>query len=118
MDEGGTIITVGSSTRLLHALGHSWWTTREDSDLGKMIVFFLEIVKELDKVWSSKVSDCLQPSEEGSVGDLLEVTLTNVLKGKRTMDKVDSTQGNQVTKYSTLHSPTWLFEGQTFQRIE
>ena len=46
MKEGWTLEAVGGSTGSLHSIGHSRWSTREDTDLGKEDVLFLEVVKE------------------------------------------------------------------------
>ena len=80
VDEGRSIVAVGGGTSFLHSLGHSRRTTGEDSDLRKMVVLFLKVVEEPDEVGSSEMGHSLQSSEEGAIGDLLEVTLTDVLQ--------------------------------------
>ena len=81
--EGGSLETVGSCTSSLHTIGHAWGTAGEHTNLGKKDVLFLEVVKELIKVWTTKVSDTTQASEQTLARQPLEMTLTDVLKERR-----------------------------------
>ena len=121
VDEGRSIVAVGGCTRFLHSLGHSRRTTGEDSNLWKMVVLFLKVVKEPDEVGSSEMGHSLQSSEEGAIGDLLEVTLTDVLEemSVNALSNTSSThpqslRPNTTPVYTTRcnvasHLPTWLF---------
>ena len=80
MKEGWALKAVGGSTGSLHAIGHSRWSTREDTDLGKENILLLEDVKELDKVWTAKVGDGTKTSKQTLARQLLEVALTDVLE--------------------------------------
>ena len=82
MKEGRSLKAVGGSTGSLHSIGHSRWSTREDTDLGKEDVLFLEVVKELVEVGTTKVSGSTKTSEQTLARQLLEVTLTDVLLGE------------------------------------
>ena len=64
VEEGRAFEAVGGSTSSLHAIGHARWATREDTNLGKKNVFFLQVVKELVEVWTSKVGDRTKSSEQ------------------------------------------------------
>ena len=55
-------------------------------------MFFLQVVKEALEVRASKVGHCTQTSEEGLVGDLLEVTLTDVLHRREKSGDINVTQ--------------------------
>ena len=79
VDEGWTLKAVGGSTGSLHSIGHSRWSTREDTNLGKQDVLFLEVVKELVEVGTTKVGGATKTSEQTLARQLLEVTLTDVL---------------------------------------
>ena len=46
MDEGRSFKAVGGSAGSLHSVGHSRWSTREDANLGKEDVLFLEGVED------------------------------------------------------------------------
>ena len=83
MDEGRTLKAVGGSTGSLHSIGHSRWSTREDANLGKKNVLFLEVVEELVKVGTTKVGDGTKTSEQTLARQLLEIVLTDVLQGSR-----------------------------------
>ena len=83
VDEGWTLEAVGGSTGSLHSIGHSRWSTREDTDLGKEDVLFLEVVKELVKVGTTKVGGATKTSKQTLARQLLEMTLTDVLLGER-----------------------------------
>ena len=82
MKEGWSLKAVGGSTGSLHSVGHSRRTTREDTNLAKMDVVFLEDVKELVEVGTTKVSDGTKTSEQTLAGQLLEIALANVLRKK------------------------------------
>ena len=84
VNEGGSLVSVGGLARLLHALGHARRPAGEDPNLWKVVVLLLQVVEEALEIRTSKVSHCTQASEEGLVGDLLEVALTNVLHRKTT----------------------------------
>ena len=79
VDEGRTLKAVGGSTGSLHSIGHSRWSTREDTNLGKKNVLFLEVVKELVEVGTTKVGGTTKTSEQTLARQLLEVTLADVL---------------------------------------
>ena len=79
MKEGWTLEAVGGSTGSLHSIGHSRWSTREHTDLGKEDVLFLEVVKEGVEVGTAKVGDGTKTSEQTLARQLLEMTLTDVL---------------------------------------
>ena len=86
MKEGRSFKAVGGSAGSLHSIGHSRWSTREDTNLGKEDVLFLEIVKERIEVGTTKVSDSTKTSEQTLARQLLEITLTDVLEqGKEFM---------------------------------
>ena len=78
VDEGRTLKAVGGSTGSLHSIGHSRWSTREDTNLGKKNVL-LEVVKELVEVGTTKVGGTTKTSEQTLARQLLEVTLADVL---------------------------------------
>ena len=82
VEEGGAFKAVGSSTGSLHSIGHSRWSTREDTNLGEKDVLLLEVVKELVEVWTTKVGGTTETGEQTLARELLEVTLTDVLKRK------------------------------------
>ena len=82
MKESWTFKAVGGSTGSLHSVGHSRWSTREDTNLGKNNVLFLEVVKELVEVGTTKVGDGTETSEQTLSGQLLEIALTDVLQIK------------------------------------
>ena len=79
MKEGWSLKAVGGSTGSLHSIGHSRWSTREDANLGKKNVLFLEVVKELVEVGTTKVGGTTKTSEQTLARQLLEVTLADVL---------------------------------------
>jgi predicted RNA-binding protein len=79
MEEGWTLKAVGGSTGSLHSIGHSRWSTREDTNLGKEDVLFLEVVKEGVEVGTTKVGDRTKTSEQTLAGQLLEIALADVL---------------------------------------
>ena len=64
VDESWTVKAVGGSTGSLHSVGHSRWSTREDTNLGKNNVLFLEVVKELVEVGTTKVGDGMETGEQ------------------------------------------------------
>ena len=80
MKERWAFIAVGGSTGSLHTIGHSRWSTREDTDLGQENVLFLEDVKELVEVWTTKVGDGTKTSKQTLARQLLEVALTDILE--------------------------------------
>ena len=82
MKEGWSLKAVGGSTGSLHSIGHSRWSTREDTNLGKSDVLFLEVVEELVEVGTTKVGDSSKTSEQTLARQLLEIALTDVLKCK------------------------------------
>lgn len=45
-------------------------------------MLLLQVVEEALEIRTSEVGHCTQASEEGLVGDLLEVALTNILHRK------------------------------------
>ena len=71
---------VNSCASSIYAIGHAWGTTGEHTNLGKKDVLFLEVVKELVKVWTTKVSDGTQSSEQTLARNLLEMTFADVLQ--------------------------------------
>ena len=77
--EGWTLEAVGGSTGSLHSIGHSRWSTREDTDLGKEDVLLLEVVEEGVEVGTTKVGDGTKTSEQTLARQLLEIALTDVL---------------------------------------
>ena len=79
VDEGWTLKAIGGSTGSLHSIGHSRWSTREDTNLGKEDVLFLEVVEELVEVRTTKVGGATETSKQTLARELLEVTLTDVL---------------------------------------
>ena len=79
MDEGRALKAVGGSTGSLHSVGHSRWSTREDTNLGEENILFLEVVKELVEVWTTEVGGTTKTSKQTLARQLLEVTLTDVL---------------------------------------
>ena len=79
VDKSWPFKAVGSSTGCLHSIGHSRWSTREDTNLGEKDVLFLEIVKELVEVWTTKVGGTTETGEQTLARKLLEMTLTDVL---------------------------------------
>ena len=64
VDEGWTLKAVGGSAGSLHTIGHSRWSTREDTDLGKEDVLFLEVIEEGSEVRTTKVGDGTKTSEQ------------------------------------------------------
>ena len=82
VEEGGTLKAVGGSTGSLHAIGHARGTAGEHTNLGQQDVLLLEVVKELVEVWTPKVSDGSQPSEQTLARQPLEVALADVLDRK------------------------------------
>ena len=80
MDEGWALKAVGGSTGSLHSIGHSRWSTREDTNLGQENVLFLEVVEELVEVRTTKVGGTTKTCEQTLARQLLEVTLTDVLQ--------------------------------------
>ena len=83
VDEGWTLKAVGGSAGSLHSIGHSRWSTREDTNLGKEDVLFLEVVKELVEVGTTKVGGATKTSEQTLARQLLEMTLADVLCEER-----------------------------------
>ena len=83
MEEGRALEAVGGSTGSLHAVGHARGTTGEDTDLGQQDVLLLKVVKELVEVWTTKVGDGSEASEQTLARQPLEVTLTDVLKNEQ-----------------------------------
>ena len=79
MKEGRSFKAVGGSTGSLHSIGHSRWSTREDTNLGKEDVLFLEVIKEGVEVRTTKVGDGTKTSEQTLARQLLEIALTDVL---------------------------------------
>ena len=88
MDECWTFETVCSGTGGLHSIGHSRWSTREDTNLGEKDVLFLEVVKELVEVWTTKVGGTTETGEQTLAGELLKVALTDVLKREEINDRM------------------------------
>ena len=82
MEEGRAFKAVGGSAGGLNPIGHSRWSTREDSNLGEKDVLLLEVVKELVEVWTTKVGGTTKTGEQTLARELLEVTLTDVLEEK------------------------------------
>ena len=80
MEEGRAFKAVGGSTGSLHAIGHAWGPTGEHTNLGQKDVLLLEVVKELVEVWTPKVSDGTESSEQALPRQPLEVALTDVLQ--------------------------------------
>lgn len=80
VEESRSLEAVGGSTGLLNTIGHSRWTAGEHADLRQKDVVFLQAVKELVEVWSTKVGDSTQAGEETAARNLLEVPLTDVLE--------------------------------------
>ena len=89
VDEGWTLKAVGGSAGSLHTIGHSRWSTREDTNLGKEDVLFLEVVEKLVEVWTTKVGGTTKTSEQTLARQLLEMTLTDVLQGETRREKVN-----------------------------
>ena len=83
VDESWTFEAVGGGTGCLNSIGHSRWSTREDTNLREKDIFFLEVVKELVEVWTTKVRGTTKTSEQTLARDLLEVTFTDVLRKKK-----------------------------------
>ena len=81
VDERRSLETVGDCASCFHTICHARWTTGEDTNLWEQLVFFLETVKELVEVGTAKVSYSPQPGEETATRQLLEVPLTDILKG-------------------------------------
>ena len=79
MKEGWTLEAIGGSTGSLHSIGHSRWSTREDTDLGKEDVLFLEVIKEGVEVGTTKVGDGTKTGEQTLARQLLEIALTDIL---------------------------------------
>lgn len=79
VDKGRPLESVGGLACVLHTLGHARRATGEDPNLREVVVLLLQVVKEALEVRTPKVGHCAQASEEGLVGDLLEVALTDVL---------------------------------------
>ena len=79
VDEGWTLKAVGGGTSSLHAIGHSRWSTREDTNLGKENVLLLEVVKELVEVRTTKVGGTTKTSEQVFTRKFLEAILTDIL---------------------------------------
>ena len=77
--EGRSLKPVGDSTGSLHTIGHARGAAGEHSNLGKKDVLFLQVVKKLVEVGTSKVSDSSKSSEQTLARQPLEVTLTDVL---------------------------------------
>ena len=84
VEEGRALEAVGDCTSSLHAIGHPWRSAGEHTNLWQQNIVFLETVKELVEIWSPKVSDGPQSSEETATRQLLEVTLTDVLRKQKT----------------------------------
>ena len=82
--EGWSLEAVGGSTGSLNSIGHSRWSTREDTNTGEKDVLLLEVVEELVEVWTTKVGGTTKTSEQTLARELLEVTLTDVLEKKGT----------------------------------
>ena len=80
MKEGRSFKAVGGSAGSLHSIGHSRWSTREDTNLGKQDVLFLEVVKEGVEVRTTKVGDGTETSEQTLARQLLEIAFTDVLR--------------------------------------
>ena len=83
MKESWSLKAVGGSTGSLDSVGHSRRSTREDTNLGKEDVLFLEVVEELVEVGTTKVGGATKTSEQTLAGQLLEVTLTDVLNEEK-----------------------------------
>ena len=79
VEEGRTLETVGGSAGSLHTISHPWWTTGEHTNLGEKDVLLLEVVEELVEVWTTKVGDGPESSEQTLARQPLEVALTDVL---------------------------------------
>ena len=82
VEEGRSLEAVGGSAGSLHTVGHAWGTAGEHANLGKQDVFLLEVVKELVEVWTPKVGDGTQSSEQTLARQPLEVALADVLENK------------------------------------
>lgn len=79
MVEGRTFKAVGGSAGSLHTIGHARRATGEHTNLGQQDVLLLEVVKELVEVWTAKVSDGTEASEQTLARQPLEVALADVL---------------------------------------
>jgi hypothetical protein len=79
VEEGRAFETVNGSTGSFHTIGHARWATGEHTNLGQQAVLLLKVVEELVEVWTAKVSDGAETSEQTLAGQPLEVTLTDVL---------------------------------------
>ena len=80
MKEGWSFEAVGGSTGSFHSICHPRRPTREDTNLGKMDVLFLEDIEELVEVGTTEVGDSAKTCEQTLAGQLLEITLANVLR--------------------------------------
>ena len=74
-----TFEAVGGSTGSLNSIGHSRWSTREDTNLGEKDVLLLEVVKELVEVWTTKVGGTTKTSEQTLARELVKVVLRDIL---------------------------------------
>ena len=83
VEEGRSLKAVGGSAGSLHTIGHARWPTREHSNLRKKDVLFLQVVKELVEVWTTKVGDSSKSSEQTLARQPLKVTLADVLQKEK-----------------------------------
>ena len=79
VEEGGAFKAVGGGTGSLNPIGHSRWSTREDTNLGEKDVLLLEVVKELVEVGTTEVGGATKTGEQTLARELLEIALTDVL---------------------------------------
>ena len=100
MKEGRSFKAVGGSAGSLHSIGHSRWSTREDTDLGKEDVLFLEVVKEGIEVRTTEVGDGTKTGEQALARQLLEIALADVLCEGKKKGKVNSC--NSCVKVNTF----------------
>ena len=80
VNEDWTFDLVAVRTTVLHRLGHGRWSTREHTDLSHFAVQLLQPLKKAVELWPTEVSNGAEAAEQGTVGNLLEVTLADVLQ--------------------------------------
>ena len=81
VDERWPFKAVCCRAGLVHSGGHSRWSAGEHPDLWQDDMFLLEVVKECLEVRAAKVCDGAKASEQATARELLEMPLTNILRG-------------------------------------
>ena len=112
MMENWTLDLIAMVATCFHRACHWWWSTGESSNLSYIGVYLLKTFEEAVELRPAKVGYRPQASEERTIGNLLEVTLADVLAvGDKHTEEQDLSQVTvQLTAYSLRGELFTFFE--------